>query len=163
MFDIVMTVDSNVADFRLASKLNFDVPLRNVATAIQNDVKRNLRENMTYKGPRMKRLADKTIKDKTRLGVSTPKMPLMRFRNMFRNIRVKKAGYNSWAVDFASNESNDKAYYHNIAGAGKTSIIRQFFGVSKKRERWAIKYFESWIVNKLRAGKGRQYGVSILE
>jgi len=158
MLDIVMTVKSDVVDFKTFSKLNFDVPLRNVATAIQNDVKRNLRNSTTYKGPKMKRLADKTVKDKTRLGVAAPKMPLMRFRNMFRNIRVKKAGYNHWAVDFATGESNDKAYYHNVAGAGKTRIIRQFFGVSKKREAWSIKYFESWVLNKLKAGKNRQYG-----
>ena len=158
MFDVIMTVKSDVADFKLASKMNFDVPLRNVAMAIQNDIKRNLRNSTTYSGPKMKRLAKKTIKDKVKLNVSTPKMPLMRFRNMFKNIRAKKVGHNFWAVDFATNESNDKAYYHNIAGAGKTRVLRKFFGVSQKRKKWAVKYFESWVLNKLKAGKGRQYG-----
>ena len=161
MYEIKLTVDSNVVDLKKFSKMNFDVPLRNVAMAIQTDVKKNLRQSSTYRGPRMKRLADKTMKDKVKLGVATTKMPLMRFRNMFRNIRVKKIGYNFWAVDFSTTTSNAKAYYHNIAGAGATSIIRQFFGVSKKRERWAIKYFETWVANKLKAGKGRQYGTRV--
>jgi len=148
----------NPVDLTFFHKLNLDVPLRNITMAIQNDVKRNLRQSRTVKGAYMKRLTDKTMKDKKREGVATPTKPLLRFRNMFKNIRIRKVAHNFWQVDFATNESNDKAYYHNVSGASKLRIMRPFFGISKKRELWAINYFQSWLANKLRAGRGRQYG-----
>ena len=157
MVELDFNIESDV-DFTFFHKLKLDTPLSNIAMAVQRDIQRNLRQSRTAKGPYMKKLAKKTINEKAKLNVATPSKPLMRFRNMYKNVRVHKVSHNFWQVDFATSESNDKAYYHNVAGASKAKVKRPFFGVSKKRELWAMNYLQSWLRNKLKAGRYKQYG-----
>ena len=157
MIELGFNIESNV-DLTFFHKLKLDTPLHNITLAVQRDIQRNLRQSRTAKGAYMKKLAKKTINEKAKLNVATPAKPLMRFRNMYKNVRIHKVAHNFWQVDFATGESNAKAYYHNVVGASKAKVRRPFFGVSKKREIWAMNYLQSWLMNKLKAGKYRQYG-----
>ena len=46
---------------------------------------------------------------------------------------------------FSNNEANRKAFYHDVAGAGKSKVVRPFFGISDREEEQIVKVFSDLI------------------
>lgn len=130
---------------------NADVPLKDIANRIIQDVKRNIRQGRSYRGTYYKKLADKTIKDKIREGAIYPKRALYRTGKLFKALRYWKVSKNNYQVGIAavgSPRRDNLARIHQEEGVNRyTRTIRSFFGISNVRRKWARQRLKRWIKN----------------
>jgi hypothetical protein len=50
---------------------------------------------------------------------------------MLRNLGILRAENGTAEIGFPSSSENLKAYYHNVAGAGKSKVTRKFMGITQ--------------------------------
>ena len=56
-----------------------------------------------------------------------------------RSLSVIAVDQDSATIGFTNKEAAEKAYYHNVAGAGKRKAIRKFLGITNDQEKMIVK------------------------
>ena len=128
-----------------------NVPLLDIAQRTVQDIKKGIRRGVTFHGRYYKKLTAKTIRDKKRIGSIYPTRALYRTGELFKGILFRKLRANAYEV-YISGMGRPRrsivAGYHQIEGVNRhTRVIREFFGMSFKRQRWAAARVKRWVDN----------------
>lgn len=107
----------------------------------------------------------KNIRDRTQIkGVSVNGSPFKPYSFGYKRAKVKESGVvdltdtgqmfssltskitpSKGSLFFRNMFSNKKAFFHDIAGAGKGKVVRPFFSINRQEENQIIKVFNSKI------------------
>ena len=128
-----------------------DVPLLDIVQRTVQDIKKGISRGVTFHGRYYKKLSEKTIRDKKRTGSIYPTRALYRTGELFKGILSRKLRANAYEV-YISGMGRPRrsivAGYHQIEGVNRhTRAIREFFGMSLKRQRWARARVKRWVDN----------------
>ena len=107
----------------------------------------------------------RNIRDRTqRKGVSVNGSPFKKYSLGYKRAKVKESGVvdltdtgqmfssltskitpSKGSLFFRNMFSNKKAFFHDIAGAGKGKVVRPFFSINRQEEKQIVKVFEDKI------------------
>ena len=142
-------------ELNLPERVDFskaDKPLRDIAFFVQNAIKKRLRGGSKeildrpyeFRGHRIKRLAAKTIYDKTRLGADSPETPLIRTGGMIESIKFKRIKSNEYQI-YLSGKGAELGRIHQVEGASRKKIKRPFLGMTKNDLKFAQARLLRWM------------------
>jgi len=147
--DLTVIIETEMPDINLLARISADVPLSDIAQRTVQDIRGNIRRGVSWNGKFYKKLAKKTIREKTRRNYSQPSTPLYRTGLMYRSIRSYKLRKNLHMIGVSpiGRPKRDRlAEIHQLEGVNQyTRIIRAFFGMSANRKRWAAARMNRWI------------------
>lgn len=142
----------------LFGKKEADALIKEIASRIDSDSKKNIRQQITPDNTPFKALSKVTVSRKKKKGSLYPNKALIDTGIMIRAIRVKRLGLAKYEVGVANrgNPSREElAYRHNIGYSNQFGPVpaRPFLGISAKRLDWIDARLDRWITTQLQKAK----------
>lgn len=100
-------------------------------------IKKRIRSGKDIKGSTFQPYSDNYVLVKSRAGFANPEkvnLTLARVGGMLAAIDHKSVGEDTVEVYFTDPLKEQLAYYHNVSGAGKSKVLREFFGLNEEEE-----------------------------
>ena len=156
---IEMTIDMEMFDY--SNLKNAEVPLKGIADKGVKQIKKQIRQRISWDGRFYNKLAKKTLKDKAREGhTSHLNTPLRRTGLLYNAIQYRKGRSNTYYIGIAAVGDPRRdilALIHQYEGVNKHARIkRPFFGLSMKFHKEAALTIKRWVNKQLSHAKKRR-------
>ena len=116
---------------------------------IENAILKRTEAGRDYKGRAFKKYSKGYARKRAKEGRTLT--PNLYFEGlMLGNMTFKIISSTKGIIHFPNTDQNKKAFWHNISGAGKGKVVREFFNVNKKEEDKAVEVFRKSFEKELR-------------